>query len=407
MKILFISPYPPSLIRVRSYNLVRELSMRGHQITLVTVWADEAEREDIARLSQYVHNIHSTQMPRWLSYLNCLKALPTRTPLQAVYSWNPALLEQINGVNANTDGRLDFDIIHVEHLRGSKYGLRIKQLFPGIPVVWDSVDCISLLFKFAAQRSKNRINRWITSIELGRNQWYEGWLVKQFDHTIITSPIDRQALLDLVGSGTPQPPISIIPVGVDIEYFQTNGSKQRQKNRLVISGKMSYHANVSMVLNFVENIYPRILAAYPDIKLWIAGKDPTREIKALENIPGIEVTGTVDDLRPYIQQASVALSPITYGAGIQIKVLEAMACGTPVVSTSQAVSALQVVRGQDVLIADNPDEFTAYVLKLLDDQDYQRMIGMAGLAYVEKFHKWSSIVSRLEGIYHEAVYNKL
>jgi glycosyltransferase involved in cell wall biosynthesis len=391
---------------MRSYNIIRELTRNGHKVTVATLWTDDDERNDVSELSKFVHRIYAVKMPKWKSLINCIKALPTRVPLQAVYSWQPTLLRQLTDANGNHNLQDEFDVIHVEHLRGSKYGLQLKQKYPGIPIVWDSVDCISLLFKLASTQGKRQGSKWITSFELGRNQQHEGWLVRQFDHTLITSPIDRQALLDLVDPIHAPPDISIIPVGVDMNYFTPVGFQGREKNRLVISGKMSYHANVTMVLNFVENIYPRIRSERPDVKLWIAGKDPTNEIKALKSTPGIEVTGTVKDLRPYLQHATVALSPITYGAGMQIKVLEAMACETPVVSTSQAVSALQASHGQDVLVADDPAEFAKHVLRLLSDPEYQNTIGQAGHRYVTKHHKWSSIIAKLEGVYEETINKK-
>jgi glycosyltransferase involved in cell wall biosynthesis len=299
-----------------------------------------------------------------------------------------------------------FDIVHVEHLRGARYGLRIRQRHSEIPVVWDSVDCISLLFQQAAGHSKRKVSRLISSFELQRNHAYEGWLPGQFNHTLVTSQLDLQAFRDLIKQNGHTPRISVLPNGVDLDYFQPDETRQRQADTLVISGKMSYHANVTMVLYFVEQVLPRIQATRPEAKLWVVGKDPAREIQALGNRPGVVVTGTVEDLRPYLQQAAVAVSPVIYGAGIQNKVLEAMACGTPVVSTPQAVSALNTRPGEDVLIGQDPDDFAKLVIDLLADPHYQREVGQAGLRYVEKFHHWSAIAARLEGIYDEAVRNK-
>jgi glycosyltransferase involved in cell wall biosynthesis len=133
----------------------------------------------------------------------------------------------------------------------------------------------------------------------------------------------------------------------------------------------------------------------------VVGKDPGREILALANHPNIIVTGTVKDLPPYLQQATVAVAPIAYGVGIQNKVLEAMACATPVVTTPQAVSALEVCSGEDVLVAEEPGEFADAVLSLLDDQQARQRLGEAGRLYVEEHHKWDSIAGQLVGIYNE------
>jgi len=392
---------------VRPYNLIRELSRRGHQVTVATLWSDAVEREDAEQIETIASHVQLVHQPRWRSYLNCVAALPSRKPLQSVYSWNPELLGQLNGSLSKVDGKLGFDLVHVEHLRGSRFGLQVKRLNPRMPVIWDSVDCISLLFKLASGRSKKLTSRMLTSFELGRTRRYEAWLPGQFDHTLVTSRIDREAMLELSkGSAGLARKISVLPNGVDLDYFTPDENIPREADTLVVSGKMSYHANVTMVLNLVQNIMPRVWATRPGVKLWIVGKDPTQEIRALSQDSTITVTGTVEDIRPYLRQASVAVSPVIYGVGIQNKVLEAMACGTAVVSTPQAVSTLDVVPGQGVLVEQDANQFAEGVLKLLDNPQYRDEVGRAGYQYVLNNHKWSVVAERLEGIYHEAVNNK-
>jgi glycosyltransferase involved in cell wall biosynthesis len=168
---------------------------------------------------------------------------------------------------------------------------------------------------------------------------------------------------------------------------------------------MSYHANVTAALYLVEEIMPRVWAQRPEVKVWIVGKDPPREVQRLVTGHGsrITVTGTVPDIRPYLRQASVSVVPLVYGAGSQFKVLEAMACGTPVVATSQAVSALDVADGQHVLVADGPAPFAAAALRLLSDADLCRNLSEAGRRYVEQYHDWRSIVERLEETYAQII----
>jgi glycosyltransferase involved in cell wall biosynthesis len=158
-----------------------------------------------------------------------------------------------------------------------------------------------------------------------------------------------------------------------------------------------------MAVHLIHNIMPIVWARCPDARVVIVGKDPTREVQALAQNPAVVVTGTVEDIRPYLYQATVAVTPITYGAGIQNKVLEAMACATPVVSSPQAVSALRVVPGRDVLVAQEPIAFAEAVLDLIRDPQQQRAVGAAGKAYVEAHHKWPDIAMQLEGVYHNAV----
>jgi polysaccharide biosynthesis protein PslH len=162
---------------------------------------------------------------------------------------------------------------------------------------------------------------------------------------------------------------------------------------------MSYHANVAMVMHMVNEIMPLVWEHQPETRLTIVGKDPPREIKALDQRPSISVTGTVPDIRPYLQQATLAVAPIIYGAGIQNKVLEAMACATPVLVSPQAAAALSAVPGEDFLVADGAADFAETILALMDDQERLQKIGASGRAYVEAFHDWSKIAERLVNIY--------
>jgi glycosyltransferase involved in cell wall biosynthesis len=151
---------------------------------------------------------------------------------------------------------------------------------------------------------------------------------------------------------------------------------------------------------------PLIWATNPEVKLCIVGKDPPIIVRKLGENPLITVTGTVSDICPYLQKSTIAIVPLTYGAGIQFKVLEAMACSTPVVASPKAVMSLGVQPGKDVLVASEPDEFAAIIIKLLADINLQQQVGNAGRMYVEKNHQWSSVAAQLEGVYNEVINTK-
>jgi glycosyltransferase involved in cell wall biosynthesis len=272
-------------------------------------------------------------------------------------------------------------------------------------MVWDSVDCISYLFSQAARSSQKLRSKLMTRFELPRTRKYEARMAQLFDRTLVTSRLDQEAFAGLLPPDAKQ--VEVLPNGVDLEYFTPGIESERDPATLVISGKMSYHANVAMVTNLVENIMPHIWAKKPDVKLCVVGKDPPRSITQLSERPGVTVTGYVDDLRPYLQRATIALAPLTYGAGIQNKVLEAMACATPVIATPRATAALSAVVGQDLLIEQDPELYANQVLELLDHPEQARRIGEAGRAFVEKFHGWEAITSQLEAIYAHAVEESL
>jgi polysaccharide biosynthesis protein PslH len=408
MDILFVVPYVPSLIRVRPYNLIRSLVKRGNRVTVLTLWSDDRERESLEGLYREGISIHAVRIRTLRSLWNCLGALPSGRPLQYVYSWTPALAKTIQRLAFDGRGKSAFDVVHVEHLRGAQYGISIRSVLKrrkiDLPIVWDSVDSISHLFRQAAVRSRSPVSRWITLLELARTEKYEPWLAGQFDRVLVTSKIDKNAFLSLLPPSGGGDPISILPNGVDLDYFSPDRSVHRDESTIVISGKMSYHANVTMVLNFINEIMPYVWELRRDVRVSVVGKDPPKVIKDLARNPNVLVTGTVPDIRPFLRKAGLSVSPIAYGAGIQNKVLEAMACETPVIASSQAVSALDVQPGKDVAVADGAHGFARMILDLLEDGERRRQLGLSGRLYVEKNHNWDAVAARLEKIYSEVVF---
>lgn len=395
MNILFIVPYVPSLVRVRPYQIIRSLLNRGHQITVLTLWTHESEKAEVAHLRELGAEVHALEMPIWRSLGQCLQAVPGSDPFQAAYSWHPRLIHPYLQPNGHP-----YDLVHVEHLRGARYGLVFKQQ-TNMPVVWDSVDCITHLFRQAAVHSKDHLRRWRSKFELARTQHYESRLVGLFDRILVTSPAD-QAVMQKLGGGDSSP-IIVLANGVDLEYFQPAPATKRESATLILSGKMSYHANISMALYMARDILPRVWQQQPHARLLIVGKDPTREILRLGQDSRITVTGTVDHLPPYIQKAAIAVAPITYSAGIQNKILESMACGTPVITTPQALAGLQMRDGNDVIVAGDAAEFARHILILLTDADKRKQLGENGRVYVETHHRWSKVGEQLEAIYAETL----
>lgn len=400
MKLLFVVPYTPTLIRTRPFNLLRALSRRGNRITLLTLWTSPDEKESANRLRSELEDLHAIPLSIWRSLVNSLWALPGPQPLQAWYSWQPRLARQMLALVQDASLTDPFDVVHVEHLRGVKYALHLQAASPAAPpVVWDSVDSIGLLFQQSSAQSKKRVSRWLTRFELKRTERMEAHLLGQFKRILVTSQKDRAAFLAYLNPGQQAADVVVLQNGVDLDYFHPEENAVRQEDTLVVSGKMSYHANTTMVLYLYEHIMPLIWARRPGVKLWVVGKDPGAEIQAIGDHPNIQVTGTVGDLRPYLQQAAVSVAPLTYGAGIQNKVLEAMACATPVVASRLAAQTFSAEDGREILTAQEPDEFAENVLRLLSDPALRASVGAAGRRYVERCHNWDRIAAQLEEVY--------
>ena len=403
MKILFVVPYAPTRVRVRPYNLIRALVARGHEVTLAAPWVTEDDRRALEDLRPLCSQMAVVHLPTWRSWLNCLRALPTRAPLQAAYSWSGELARSAAALAKQAD------VVHVEHLRASAYALAIRSGraagASNPPIVWDSVDCISLLFRQAGRHSKDPLRRVFMHFETSRTEREELRLVSAFERTLVTSPLDKQALVGLGDGDSSTERISVVPNGVDLNYFRPSDSIEREPATLVLSGKLSYHANAAMVTGFVREVLPLIRLRRPDVRVCVVGKDPSREVLALGHEPGVDVAGTVPDLRPFLQSATLAVAPIPYGVGIQNKVLEAMACATPVVASPQAASALEAEPDRDFIVADGAQATAGAVLGLLGEPYRRAALGWAGRRYVESRHDWGSIVARLEDTYHEVIRN--
>ena len=206
---------------------------------------------------------------------------------------------------------------------------------------------------------------------------------------------------------SPSSPVEVLTNGVDTDYFSPIPANQRLDNVILISGKMSYHANVNMALFAIQEIMPLVWKENQNIQLWVVGKNPPSSIQQYSANPKIKITGTVPEILPYLQKATIALAPLNYGAGVQNKVLEAMACGIPVIASPLAVSALNVLNGREVLVANNPNNYADYILNLISNPQMGYQIGNAGREYVEREHSWKLIGQKLENIYHESIQAKL
>ena len=166
MRIAYIVPYVPNLIRTRPYNLINQLASLGHEVTVFTLGSGRRDLLDAQALRGHGRDVHYFAQPVWRSFWNSAAAVPSHKPLQSVYSWQRDMALQI----AQSASQKQFDILHVEHLRGSRYGSFLKLRVPSLPVVWDSVDCISHLFQQAANHSRSFFGKFMTRFELSRTK---------------------------------------------------------------------------------------------------------------------------------------------------------------------------------------------------------------------------------------------
>ncbi len=403
MRILFVSPYPPSRIRVRGYGLLAQLQAK-HEVTIAAQCSSEQEHADVEALRRQGFEVvvvdESKRQAAMRSGLAALSALP----LQVAYARSARFTRGVQQLSSQRR----FDVVHVEHLRG------IASMGPLIemqPLVWDAVDCISLLSRHTMSAGPSAPVRAVARFEHKRTQRYEARMLEVLSHVLVTSERDRQAMIALrrmhgadltssdeaLGAG-----ICVLPNGVDLRYFQPL-SQERQPVNLVFSGKMSYHANVATALYLHQQIMPLIWQRRPEATLTIAGSKPPKVIQNMASDARITVTGFVDDMRSYVGRAQVMLSPMVYSVGIQNKVLEAMALGTPVVVAAQAAEALSARPGRDLLTATTAQEFAQATLRLLEDGALRDTLSQGGRAYVERHHDWRIVTDQLIDVYERAI----
>lgn len=390
MRVLFVVPYIPSLVRVRPYNLIRALTAAGHKLHLVLLQPPEDRDASADELRGVVDAIDVFKLSRWRTLANAAWAVPAGVPLQAAYSQHPEATRHIRALIQSSR----YDVIHVEHLRG----VMLMEGIAGLPRVFDSVDSISHLFDQARKYAPRLTQRLLARLDLERTRRFEGRLPARFERTLVTSPVDRQAFERLGGPAVAER-ISVLPNGVDLDYFRP--SVDHEPATVLFSGKLSYHANASAASFLVREILPRIWEKRPETQVILAGKDPPAYLAALASDTRVTVTGAVADLRPFFARATLAAAPLLYGAGVQNKVLEAMASGLPVVASARVLEALQAEPGQHLLIGANADEMADQILAVIKQPALRKSLSQAGRDYVERHHDWAVVAQDLARIYEQ------
>ena len=354
---------------------------------------------DVEVLRKQGYEVVVVRESKQRSMLQSGTALFGSTPLQVAYAHSTRFLQAAYQLCAQRH----FDVIHVEHLRGIA---SIGELAQRFPLVWDAVDCISALFRQTATSGHSIPLRMLATFEYKRTQRYEAKMIERLTHIITISEHDRQAMLNLLHHAGSHDGvhahIDVVSSGVDLEYFHPTQQEKRPYN-IVFSGKMSYHANVAAALYLYNEIMPLIWKQNPQVTLTLVGSKPPSSLQRLAVDPRVTVTGYVDDLRPYVRQAQIMVSPTVYSAGLQNKVLEAMALGTATVVAPQSTKALSTVNGRDLLVAETAQEFADATLNLLNNSDMRENICRNGRSYVELHHNWQTMTERLVDMYEQAI----
>ena len=390
MQVLFVSPYVPSLVRIRPYQWIRTLRRLGHTVHLIAVRPPEDRWLTDVPVREWCASVSVFPLERTATLRNAAAAVPRGVPLQAAYSHHPEAELAVAAAARRCD------VVHVEHLRGAVLADAVHDT----PRVLDAVDSIAALFEQARTRATSWKHRLMASVDVGRTRRFEGQLASRFDRVVVSSTRDAAAFQSLSSSSTRERIVSI-PNGVDTEYWQPAPEASAART-ILFTGKLSYHANETAALRLVRQIMPIVWRSLSDVHVVLAGLDPTSAVRALAADARVTVTGYVPDLRPHFRAATLVMAPLEYGVGIQNKVLEAMASGVAVVASNTAGEGLGAVEGRDLLAGETDGELAAHAVALFSDERRRRALATSGRRYVEANHDWLTLGQRLVGVYQDA-----
>lgn len=270
---------------------------------------------------------------------------------------------------------------------------RVAEMLKGlkVPVALDLVDAISLNYERAMTKASAPA-RWVYGLERSRLLRYEVAAVNYFGRSFVVSDIDRTYLIE---HGADPARLVTTPVTVQPHVMARTPSALPEEDAVVFLGKMSYAPNKDAVLTFAEQVFPALRARVPGCTFYVVGTEPPKEIRALGEIPGIEVTGFVADPYPYLERAKVVVAPVRFGAGLQNKVLEGMALRKAVVASTLATEGIGGRSGRDYLVADEPQEMVDAIAHCFEDAALRQQLGTHARRLIETTFTSEAVSERL------------
>jgi polysaccharide biosynthesis protein PslH len=400
MRLLFLTPqlpYPPHQgTTIRNYNILKQIAPR-HDITLLSF----GTKEQLANAEPLCHICRQIEMapyPTRSFKQRLVTTLSSPLPDMALRLESREMAERASKLVENER----FDVIQIEGIEMARYVTRSRPPGRSTRIIFDDHNAEYVLQRTAFEADVRKINRWHAAI-YSMIQWqklarYEQGICRLADAVIVASNADARAIQRL---GI-RDKVHVVPNGVDTDHFVPSEgvcAKPLSELALVYAGKMDFRPNVDAMVWFCAEILPRIRASIPLAHLVIVGQQPPPRILALGKQDGVEVTGWVPDTRPYVADSAVYVVPLRMGSGTRLKVLEAMAMGKAIVSTALGAEGIDLVPGQDAIIANTPSEFAQAVVDLLQNPRRRQELGQAGRQLVEFKYDWRTLVPKLDSLY--------
>jgi sugar transferase (PEP-CTERM/EpsH1 system associated) len=387
MKILYVChrvPFPPKRGgKIRPFNMISHLA-RSHEVTVASLARSPEEAKESEGLRDHCHEVLLGQVTLPGALLRMALAAPTRRPFSMGYFYSPHLRSQID----EKLRRESFDLIFVHCSSVAQYVANAS----GVAKILDFGDMDSQKWQIY-----RRIRAFPASLVYGLEGWKlereERRLARQFDLCTCTTR-EELATLESYRTGVPA---DWFPNGVDYDYFAPS-DEPYDPDLISFIGRMDYYPNQEAMLRFCRETLPLIQEQRPTAKLVIVGADPSTEIRALARLPGVSVTGSVPDVRPHVRASAVNVAPLKVARGTQNKILESMAMGVPVVTSSVAARGVDAVAGEHILCADTPEEESRHVLELMENARTRSRFAESSRQRVLSHHDWSRSMERLDEI---------
>lgn len=406
MRLLFLTqiiPYPPdSGPRIKTWHVLRYLAQEGHCVTLAS-YVRPDEEAYVPVLKQVCEQVYTAPIQR-------SRARDAYYLLRSFLSGRPFLIERDDLPNMRSlvnrllkeetfDYALADQLTMTQFLLGENRQGKPRIIFDAHNAVWTIVE-----------RMKHSVP-WLlkpaTYIEAQRVKHYEGVLTREFDHTLAVTDVDRQYLLEAVQEvdrsavAACAEKITVIPISIDTQLLQPIQRNLGSKNILTL-GTLHYPPNADGIRWFIQEVFPRIRQEEPQVNLVIVGKNPPRDFVqfAAENPQNVKVTGYVPDLKPYLADAALLVIPVRAGSGMRVRILEALAEGMPVVTTTIGLEGIEAAPGEDVLVADTPSAFAEAVLALLRNTALQDKLAQNSRRLAEARYDWRVVLKKLDEVIH-------
>lgn len=393
MKILVLAQDIPATSRMpgspRLFNLCRELSRR-HELFLLTYRSSQERYQDFLNdptTSHVFKRVEILPSPPPASWLGQQRH---RLHLAAYFETCFRHREYHHSIRAKileVCGLEGVNLIYVDLIVMAQY----VDCQVSVPVIVDMHDSWTLLLTRTLAFDQGILSKLRTCLNLVRAKQLEKAIGESCDLIITNSLVDERVVKELSGSSRTM----TINNGVDMEFF-TPSLSEIDPNMVVFTGVMTYQPNEDAALYFAQDILPLIKAKRPYVEFWIVGSQPSARVNELKRIPGIHVTGDVEDIRPFVRKAAVYVCPLRVGSGVKNKILAAMAMQKATVATSMSIDGLDLADNCEVLLADAPQDFADKVVRLLTDQKAAQQMGVNGLARVQGQYSWAEKGKALE-----------